>query len=383
MSMRMSSTAKFSVSRYNSSTLGKKCLHEQRSLPWRRILSSQGSPPPSQTSPQPPQPPPRSPPKIPSTTLSLHWPLSQPPTPSQLSHADTFFTTHAPSFLWSAPEFRTMDFHPDRPDQPPEVAFLGRSNVGKSSLLNALLGSRVCNTSSKPGRTRSMNAISVHQGRLVVLDMPGYGKGSHREWGAEILKYLTSRRQLRKTFLLIDSLHGPKPTDTHLLRILQDSRIPHQIVLSKVDRVLLPKGLNRPPPEAALERGFSELRRTMEDVRALVDVRGGWEDRGRRNGWERSDRRKKGEQEESDGWLKAGEEKVREREVQRGGEILSCSTTVSLGGKKLGMSAVRWAVLVAAGLEGGSGGVGGKGRIKTQGINAVGDDRVQDNKETL
>ncbi|KAI9867790.1 MAG: hypothetical protein M1813_007612 [Trichoglossum hirsutum] len=209
-----------------------------------------------------------------------------------------------------------MDFHPDRPNPAPEVAFLGRSNVGKSSLLNALLGARICNTSSKPGRTRSMNAFAVHQGRLVVLDMPGYGKGSHEEWGTEILKYLTSRKQLRRAFLLIDTLHGPKHSDKHLLRILQENRIPHQVILSKVDRLLLPKGSNKPPSESALEQSFSQLRRTMEDIRGLVDVRG-------------------------------GDEHGREAR----GEVLSCSATLSLGGKKLGMSGVRWAVLVAAGLE--------------------------------
>ncbi len=73
------------------------------------------------------------------------------------------------------------------------MAFLGRSNVGKSTLLNALLGRRICHTSSRPGRTRTMNAISVHGGRLHVLDMPGYGHGSRREWGREIMKYLAGR----------------------------------------------------------------------------------------------------------------------------------------------------------------------------------------------
>ncbi|KAH0556167.1 hypothetical protein GP486_005900 [Trichoglossum hirsutum] len=239
-----------------------------------------------------------------------------------------------------------MDFHPDRPNPAPEVAFLGRSNVGKSSLLNALLGARICNTSSKPGRTRSMNAFAVHQGRLVVLDMPGYGKGSHKEWGTEILKYLTSRRQVRKAFLLIDTLHGPKDSDRHLLQILQENHIPHQIILSKVDRLLLPKGSSKPPSESALERNFSQLRRTMEDTRGLVDVR---------------DRDEHG------------------RETC-GGEVLSCSAALSLGGKKLGMSGVRWAVLVAAGLESAR-----KGKIKTRKTNITrdGHDCVQDTQGSI
>ena len=84
----------------------------------------------------------------------------------------------------------------------PEVAFLGRSNVGKSSLLNAILGKTICHTSKHPGRTRSMNLYSVggadhkgHPKKLVVLDMPGYGKASRADWGEEIMKYLVKRKQ--------------------------------------------------------------------------------------------------------------------------------------------------------------------------------------------
>jgi GTP-binding protein len=85
----------------------------------------------------------------------------------------------------------------------PEVAFLGRSNVGKSSLLNALMAQKnLCYTSAHPGKTRTMNGFSVggpdgmgNPGRLTVLDMPGYGKGSREEWGKEISKYLLGRKE--------------------------------------------------------------------------------------------------------------------------------------------------------------------------------------------
>lgn len=134
--------------------------------------------------------------KVPSTALSFYLTTS-PPTTSQLNFAARFFLAHKPTLLFSATKFRNVEF-----SSAPEVAFLGRSNVGKSSLLNALMGQKICHTSSKPGRTRSMNAFAVggtdamgNKGRLTVLDMPGYGKGSREEWGPEILKYLIGRKE--------------------------------------------------------------------------------------------------------------------------------------------------------------------------------------------
>ena len=122
---------------------------------------------------------------------------TQVPQLSQFEYADRFFTPsrHSPLRLWSASKFRTIPI-----SSVPEVAFFGRSNVGKSSLLNALMGQKLCWTSSKPGRTREMNAFGVGgmkggESRVVLMDMPGYGKGSRDEWGEEIMKYLTGRKQ--------------------------------------------------------------------------------------------------------------------------------------------------------------------------------------------
>lgn len=144
--------------------------------------------------------PPISPPKGLSRMLSYHWDTPF-PISSQLRQADQFFRTHNPELLYSSEKFRTV-----KESEVPEVAFLGRSNVGKSSLLNALMGRKMCHTSKEPGRTRTMNFFAVggpdgsgNPGRLVLLDMPGYGKGSQNHWGSEILKYLARRKQYARS----------------------------------------------------------------------------------------------------------------------------------------------------------------------------------------
>lgn len=129
-------------------------------------------------------------------TLSYHWDTAV-PTRSNLDYANKFFLFRPPKILYSSDKFRTVE-----QGTVPEVVFLGRSNVGKSSLLNAVMGRNICHTSSKPGRTRTMNFFAVggpdeagSPGKIVVLDMPGYGKGSRAEWGPEITKYLVGRKQ--------------------------------------------------------------------------------------------------------------------------------------------------------------------------------------------
>ena len=134
--------------------------------------------------------------KIPSSALSYYWDTKA-PTRAQLLRAERFFLKFPPSIVYSAVKFRTVKF-----TSAPEVAFLGRSNVGKSSLLNALMGAKVCHTSVNPGRTRSMNFFAVggedgtgNPGKVMILDMPGYGKGSREEWGKEVEKYLVGRKE--------------------------------------------------------------------------------------------------------------------------------------------------------------------------------------------
>ncbi|RDW94603.1 hypothetical protein BP5796_00366 [Coleophoma crateriformis] len=247
-----------------------------------------------------------------ASVLSYHWD-TLPPTVGQLKHASHFFTKKPPAFLWSAEKFKAMAF-----GDSPEVCFLGRSNVGKSSLLNALLGDKIAHTSSKPGRTRLMNAFAVGgaedngKNRLVVLDMPGYGKGGRAEWGLQILKYLEKRKQLTMAFLLVDSEHGVKESDKQLLAMFREKGVPFQVVLSKVDRVLF-EG-SRSLSDNAMQYRLSNLRRTMESVQAVVQP-------------------------------------DTEDEAGGVGEVIACSSEKRVDGDLLGINAVRFAMLRAAKLE--------------------------------
>jgi len=128
------------------------------------------------------------------------------------------------------------------PDGLPEIAFAGRSNVGKSSLLNALTGrSALARTSHTPGRTRQLNFFSLG-GRLVLVDMPGYGyaeapKREIARWTELIRLYLAGRASLRRVCLLIDARHGIKDTDRPLMAMLDAAAVSFQLVLTKADKV--------------------------------------------------------------------------------------------------------------------------------------------------
>ena len=123
----------------------------------------------------------------------------------------------------------------------PEIAFVGRSNVGKSSLINALTGrNSLARTSNTPGRTRQVNLFALG-GRLLIADLPGYGfatapKHERREWPRLIERYLSGRPNLRRIALLIDSRHGLKDVDLSLMSALDTAAVTYQIVLTKVDK---------------------------------------------------------------------------------------------------------------------------------------------------
>jgi GTP-binding protein len=123
-----------------------------------------------------------------------------------------------------------------------EIAFAGRSNVGKSSLLNALTGrNALARVSHTPGRTRQLNFFALGR-RLMLVDMPGYGyaeapKAEIARWNALIRDYLRGRASLRRTCLLIDARHGIKAADRPLMAMLDETAVSFQVVLTKADKV--------------------------------------------------------------------------------------------------------------------------------------------------
>jgi GTP-binding protein len=178
-----------------------------------------------------------------------------------------------------------------RPDQFPrapwpEIAFAGRSNVGKSSMINQLLSRRdLAHTSSTPGRTRTINFYQVN-GRFLFVDLPGYGYARvSRElkdaWWDLVESYLTQRMQLRGVIHILDARHAPTPQDRELQAFLHAAATPSLVVLTKADKV--PRGqraaareiaassLDLPSPEMALffsadtGEGASDVWRAIEE----------------------------------------------------------------------------------------------------------------------
>lgn len=140
-------------------------------------------------------------------------------------------------FIWAAPSIETLP-----PMADVEIAFAGRSNVGKSSLINALTGrNALARTSSTPGRTQELIFFEgpEHAG-LRLVDMPGYGyasapKAKVAAWTALIHKYLQGRSSLARVYVLIDARHGLKEVDLDVLKTLDRSAVSYQVVLTKAD----------------------------------------------------------------------------------------------------------------------------------------------------
>lgn len=144
-------------------------------------------------------------------------------------------------------------------DSIPEVAFAGRSNVGKSSLINALTGRKtLARTSNTPGRTRQINFFDLG-GRLMLVDLPGYGyaraaKSEVRVWTRLIEDYLKGRVGLRRLCLLIDGRHGLKATDEGIMTLLDAAAVTYRVVLTKCDKV---RAATLAEHEAAVRKALS------------------------------------------------------------------------------------------------------------------------------
>jgi len=175
--------------------------------------------------------------------------------PDQIESARKTFAGPV-TFLKSAP---TLQFIPDA--IVPEVAFAGRSNVGKSSLLNALTGRNgLARTSNTPGRTQELNFFDVGEPlRFRLVDMPGYGfakapKDVVKKWRFLVNDYLRGRDVLKRTLVLIDSRHGIKDVDREIFDMLDGAAVSYRIVLTKADKIKV----------AELEE---VTQRTIEEVR--------------------------------------------------------------------------------------------------------------------
>ena len=142
-------------------------------------------------------------------------------------------------FLLSAPQ---LNFLPE--PEVPEIAFCGRSNVGKSSLLNSLTGRKaIARTSVTPGRTQELNFFEVGEPtQFRLVDMPGYGFAKApvkvvEKWKQLVRTYLRGRAVLKRTLVLVDARHGPKQVDLDMMKMLDEAAVGYRLVLTKADKI--------------------------------------------------------------------------------------------------------------------------------------------------
>ncbi len=167
-----------------------------------------------------------------------------------------------------------------------EIAFAGRSNVGKSSLVNALTGRKtLARTSHTPGRTQQLNFFDLG-GRIYLVDLPGYGyarvsKSQKKTWDVLIRDYLRGRPTLRCVFILVDARHGLKDSDRDIMKMLDEAAVSYRIILTKSDKtkqadrdVLIPKIANELKKHGAAFHDIAltsaHENRGIEELRAVI-----------------------------------------------------------------------------------------------------------------
>jgi GTP-binding protein len=205
---------------------------------------------------------------------SWYW-ETKPPTLQELAAAEYFFKHNRPFRQWTGDGWRQQGGQTGNL-LVPEVIVLGRSNVGKSSLINALAGEDLNRASSTPGATTTMaawafaakkvdgGAIPGWDGdvssKLCLVDMPGYGFGSRSQWSDAIMSYLIKRKNIRRAFVLLDAIHGVGAGDRHMIEVLRGLAIPYQIIATKCDRLIVHKSYQ------------SEVRQALTNLRSQVQL---------------------------------------------------------------------------------------------------------------
>jgi GTP-binding protein len=203
--------------------------------------------------------------------------------PEQIAAGERLFA-RTWSFVRGAPSLETLP-----PADRPEIAFAGRSNVGKSSLINALVRRKgLARTSNTPGRTQELNFFAADGVPAWLVDMPGYGyakapKDKVDAWTEVVRGYLRGRPTLKRVLLLIDARHGLKSADEPILALLDEAAVSYQIVLTKADKLSAPAlaavvakvaqaAARHPAAYPVLRVTSSETGMGIEELRAEVAI---------------------------------------------------------------------------------------------------------------